>query len=634
MISLPSRVFSPISLPDAASLYASAGFAVFPVKPRGKTPLLSKHSGGNGFKDATSDAETVRTWWTRHPDANIGIVPGASGLLVLDLDGPEAEEHAVRIGLSRLATAEVRTARGRHLYFRHPGGHIGNTPLAPKLDVRGDAGYVLAPPSIHPSGATYEWVRENALFSELPVEIAAIVQGTSVVTVGSRNNALASFLGGVRRSGAGLDDLLAAREFNSTKCDPPLPDAEVMAVARSIVKYSTPAQEVEKRIAELNAIYAVVMVGGRARILQEDADGFTLLNRDDFALLLANDFVEVNGKHVQVSRVWLESPLRRTYSRLVFKPGDRSNHGAYNIWRGWGVEPIEGDFSFFDAHIRDVVCGGDVALARWVMAWMAQMFRNPMEKPGTSLAIRGKQGTGKTLIGKILGRLLGSAYRHVASPRMVTGQFNAHFEGCLLLHADEAFWAGDKSGEGALKDLITNHRQWIERKGLDQVEVENLIRLFVTSNSEWLVPAGMEERRFVVIDIAETRMQDHSYFAALVGQMEGGGYAALLHHFLTHDYSDVNLRKVPTTAALVEQKLNTLSLDEGWLIDILLEGVLPGDAEGVGVTPRRVLYEDYVRRAQKRGSTRRAFETQLGILLRRLIPGVESVAGTTETPAS
>lgn len=634
MNSLPSRLLSPISLAEAAKLYALAGFPVFPVKPRGKTPLLAKHSGGSGHRDATTDVGIVERWWREHPDANIGVVPGMAGVLVLDLDGPEAEADAERLGVFAVRTATVRTPRGRHLYFAHPGGRIGNSQLAPKIDVRADAGYVVAPPSLHPSGATYLWVADEGVqFNDPPPSVVDRLTSGKRVAEGSRNNAITSYLGKLRRQGADFEELLAAaREFNSANCTPPLPEAEVVGVAKSIARYTTPVHELEERVRELNLSFAVVMVGGRARILRESATGYALLNRDDFALLLGNEFVEVDGKRVPLSRAWLESPLRRSYERIVFNPGTLLIPGAYNIWKGWGVEAKSGDFSLFAAHIRDVVCAGDSEVARWVMAWMAQLFRDPMHKPGTALAIRGKQGTGKTIVGQILGKLLGDSYRHVASPRMVTGQFNVHFEACLLLHADEAFWAGEKAGEGALKDLITNGRQWIERKGVDQVEADNLIRLLVTSNSSWLVPAGMEERRFVVIDIAERHMQDHEYFAALMRQMETGGFEALLFHFLNADYSDVNLRRIPTTAALIEQKLNSLSIDEAWLLDLLRDGQLPGDKEGLGVTSRRELYDDYIRRTQKRGSSRRAFETQLGILLRRHVPGLELVSGTVDSP--
>jgi hypothetical protein len=112
---------------------------------------------------AAADPRTVRRWWRRWPDANVGLRTGAaSGLVVLDVD----HGHGGEASLAQLvdahealpATLEVRTGGGgRHIYFTHPGGRVANSAggLGPGLDVRGDGGYILAPPSRHASGATY-----------------------------------------------------------------------------------------------------------------------------------------------------------------------------------------------------------------------------------------------------------------------------------------------------------------------------------------------------------------------------------------------------------------------------------------------------------------------------------------------
>jgi hypothetical protein len=140
--------------------YANAGGAVFPCEPKGKKPLTP-----HGLKDATTNAEQIRRWWTETTDANIGIPTGSqNGLIVFDVDGPEGEASlaALESKYGPLPkTLASKTARGRHLYFRHPGGsEIKNSAgkLGAKLDVRGDGGYVISPPSVHETGAVYEWI--------------------------------------------------------------------------------------------------------------------------------------------------------------------------------------------------------------------------------------------------------------------------------------------------------------------------------------------------------------------------------------------------------------------------------------------------------------------------------------------
>src|SRR5262245_8584930 len=127
----------------------------------------------SGLKDASADPKSVEAWWQRWPDANIGMVPGHAAFLVIDVDGAEGETAAERLGLLAEPTLSVLTGRGRHLYYRHPGGTIGNKVLAPKLDLRADAGYVLLPPSLHRSGTRYRWLGRVKDAKPLPAAVVA-----------------------------------------------------------------------------------------------------------------------------------------------------------------------------------------------------------------------------------------------------------------------------------------------------------------------------------------------------------------------------------------------------------------------------------------------------------------------------
>src|SRR6185437_14749859 len=162
----PLRALS--TLARRAIAYAEHGWHVFPLLPRGKRPLIA---GGGGFLAATSDVAAVERWWIDAPNANIGLWPGQSGLVVIDLDGPAGEASARALGLLSEPTLECRTGRtdgGRHLYFRRPDFTVSNTTIAPSIDVRGDAGYVILPPSVHPSGRRYEWLGKVEDIRELP----------------------------------------------------------------------------------------------------------------------------------------------------------------------------------------------------------------------------------------------------------------------------------------------------------------------------------------------------------------------------------------------------------------------------------------------------------------------------------
>ena len=150
--------------------YAADGFFVFPCRPGDKQPLGSLVP--NGCLDATTDADTIRGWWTECPNANIGIATGSkSGLAVVDLDGSEGIASGNRLGLS--STICALTGNGKQLFFSDADGKLKNSvkKLAPGLDTRGKGGYVIAPPSLHPNGKKYCWlgrVLNRAALSPLP----------------------------------------------------------------------------------------------------------------------------------------------------------------------------------------------------------------------------------------------------------------------------------------------------------------------------------------------------------------------------------------------------------------------------------------------------------------------------------
>lgn len=145
----------------AAALAAVArGWSVIPVRARDKRPLIAWQE----HQQRRADAEQVRAWYAEWPNANLGIVTGAvSGLVVIDVDPKHGGEASLadlerRHGPLPRTVEAVSGGGGRHLYFAHPGGHVTNRAgMAPGIDVRGDGGMIVAPPSVHPSGARYVW---------------------------------------------------------------------------------------------------------------------------------------------------------------------------------------------------------------------------------------------------------------------------------------------------------------------------------------------------------------------------------------------------------------------------------------------------------------------------------------------
>ena len=158
----------PNPLLRAALDYASHGWPVFALRPRDKTPLTTR-----GFKDSTTDAAIIRAWWAKTPQANIGLDCGKAGLVVVDLDKrgdrdgfAEWEQLAAANHWPAKTYTSLTGGGGKHLLFQAPPGvEVKNSAgkLAPGVDVRGTGGYIVLPPSIHPSGKPYEWDGETPI---------------------------------------------------------------------------------------------------------------------------------------------------------------------------------------------------------------------------------------------------------------------------------------------------------------------------------------------------------------------------------------------------------------------------------------------------------------------------------------
>ena len=379
----------------------------------------------------------------------------------------------------------------------------------------------------------------------------------------------------------------------------------------------------------LNKDYALVIVGDGSLIMKILKSGVPkFLKVSAFKQWFANQFVWIDKEPINLAKYWLTHRDRRQYAGLVFSPKGDVPADHYNLFHGFAVEPRPGDCSKFLAHLKDDVCNGNEDLYKWVVGWFAQIVQQPEVKMGTSLVLRGKMGTGKTKVGKVFGSLFGVHYTLVSHPRYVTGQFNAHMIWLLLLHADEAFWAGDRTAESKLKDLVTGDDHFIEYKGKEAFLVRNLIRLFVTGDTDWQVPAGFEERRFATLDVGEGHKEDHAYFAAIDEEMDNGGREALLHYLLNFDLKSVDLRTIPKTEALLDQKIASFTAEQGWWFDMLTRGELPWGCDESGCCPVPRLFNRYIKHASRHGARRRQIETAIGMFLNRHVPSLTRKEGT------
>jgi hypothetical protein len=368
----------------------------------------------------------------------------------------------------------------------------------------------------------------------------------------------------------------------------------------------------------------------------------------DFRNLYLNERVivtDANGKPKSrtYADVWLSHPDRQTYkSGLKFLPGvSEPPDGVYNLWGGWAVEPRPGDWSLMKAHIRDVICSGNEEHYEYLMDWLARAVQHPGVQGEVAIVLRGERGTGKGAFARAFGLLFGQHFLHLSDARHLTGNFNAHLRDACIVFADEAFYAGDKQHEGQLKRIVTEPTLMIEPKYRDAAPARNCLHVIVSSNEEWVVPAGVDERRFFVLDVSSCKQKDFSYFADLDVELRNGGAAAMLYDLQRRDLTKFNVRDVPSTLALLDQKAQSFRGTEGWWYEVLMDGAPPVEAPDTNLllheqdwtqpsqdwerqirVGRDALYADYLDFSKRTKEYRPTPKSQFGKMLRKFVPAL------------
>jgi len=327
---------------------------------------------------------------------------------------------------------------------------------------------------------------------------------------------------------------------------------------------------------ELNQKFAIVPTGNKFTIVNETENETMFLAPSDFRLALQNRFATDSSgkfpKQIQASSWWLTHPERREYKSVDFLPIAETPYGVFNMWKGFAVKPIGGleDIPLFHELLDEVICSGNEQWALYLWGWLAHLVQCPEEKPGVALVMRSDaQGVGKSRFAVYVGSLLGRHYRTVIHGRHIHGNFNSHLKDTLLLFGDEAVWGGDRSTESILKQLITEPSMIIEMKGKDVFEVRSYLRLMLATNSEWAAPVSLTDRRYFVLDVSNSRKNDHDFFKKLIDEQNHGGSEALLQTLMDFDLSDFEVRNIPETPARLDQKFLSMDMIQKWWVDVL-----------------------------------------------------------------
>ena len=394
----------------------------------------------------------------------------------------------------------------------------------------------------------------------------------------------------------------------------------------------------DPNLRKMNEQHAIIgNIGGKCRVIEEIEDEvlhrtrYTLSSFEDLRNRYAHVQIETGNtkdgkmKTMSLAKYWLDHPRRRQFDYMRFMPqGDKP--GIYNLWRGFSVEPKDGDFSLYDEHLRQNVCNGNNRYYTYLIKWMARAVQFPASTGEVAFVMRGEKGVGKSIVATIFGRLFGRHYLHIANPSHLVGNFNAHLRDVLVLFADEAFFAGDRKHESVLKMLVTEDSIPIEAKGVDVETYPNYVHLIMAANDPHVIRATGDERRYFVLEVGEGKKQNKEFFGKMWEQINNGGLEGLLLHLQNIDLSNFQVRDVPETEALHTQKLLSLGMDEEWWYRKLQDGrLIERHASWEGDIVCDTLIGDFVKYAERWKFTRRGNETALGRFLNRVCPHLKRI---------
>jgi hypothetical protein len=331
--------------------------------------------------------------------------------------------------------------------------------------------------------------------------------------------------------------------------------------------------------------------------------------------------------------VYLRHPKREMYDGVVFDPSNNHHKRFWNTWRGFQVEPKEGDCPLTLQYLKEVISNNDEKVYNWILDFLAHMVQKPWEKPEIALVLLGPKGIGKSFLAKhIIRRIVdGNAkprhYFKTANPDHVFGAFTSQLDSIIALFLEEVTWGGDKRHEGRMKELITGDTHDVNEKNIPVYTISNRMRIFMSSNNDWVVPASKDERRYMITYVSSAHQGDKPWFAAIENELDNGGDSKLMYLLMNRNIDEFDYRGALNTKALIDQKLESLHDVEKWWYSVLYKGQIKliesETNNGWICVGRKILYSAYCKYMKEINSRSKILsDREFGIRINEYMPRI------------
>jgi len=280
----------------------------------------------------------------------------------------------------------------------------------------------------------------------------------------------------------------------------------------------------------------------------------------DYAELKVGDNGSVSLRKAPVATSWLQWPLRRQAASMTYKPGaprvihpSEPSRTQYNLWPGWGCEPVAGDVQPFHELLDHLFKGGDPADREWFLRWCAYPLQYPGTKLFTACVIHGiKHGTGKSLMGYTLARIYGRNFTEINQMSLHAG-FNGWAEAKQLVMGDDVTGSNKRQDNDVLKKLITQRELRVNTKFMPEYVVPDVVNYYFTSNHPDAFFLEDDDRRFFIHEVLVGSLPE-SFYMDYGLWLDTTGPAALFHYLLHLDLGDFN-PSAPARRTLAKEQM-------------------------------------------------------------------------------
>ena len=287
---------------------------------------------------------------------------------------------------------------------------------------------------------------------------------------------------------------------------------------------------------------------------------------------------QVEDKSVPVAKVWTQWDKRNIVDTVKYKPGEKrivrnDTESYFNLWHGWGCEPLAGDASYFTDWLDDAFPAESDR--QYFLDWWAYQLQYPGTKLNTALMLVGPSGVGKGWMASIAERIFGSDNTWKCNLSDLESRFNSGLGAAQLLVIEEADVTGGVKVYNTLKDLITNEHLRYERKGVDAIKVDNCLNTFLNSNHINVLQLDEFDRRFAVLEITNQSIaNDLSYWEPRWDWLREGGASAIFGYLLSRRISDsFNPHgEAPWSQAKADMIESTHNPIDTWVRDHVIKG--------------------------------------------------------------